>query len=234
MVIVRAEPLLTGTPAAGTPAAAPCRRHPRPHHKKVFMKPYVATSPTQVRTLLKVKDTDLGELALVDLDLDLEDGVALITAALSRCRTITAWAVTAVDSPDQTLTAIRTEAHEYLLRIIVPQGPTSAVAQACEGGPPITHAITPAIARQLSFNRRAAEGETPKIHVIPPLRSGSLLQERLSKREQEVCRLIARGHSNKETGAMLKISPATIDTHIRGIYKKLNINSRAALRRLFY
>ncbi|MFK7798417.1 MAG: response regulator [Aureispira sp.] len=51
----------------------------------------------------------------------------------------------------------------------------------------------------------------------------------LTKREQEVTRLIAQGKSTKEIAEELFISPLTVDTHRRNIFTKLGINKTAAL-----
>ena len=36
----------------------------------------------------------------------------------------------------------------------------------------------------------------------------------------------------KEVAARLNIAPSTVDTHVRAIYRKLSVNSRAQLRRV--
>jgi predicted ATPase/DNA-binding CsgD family transcriptional regulator len=51
----------------------------------------------------------------------------------------------------------------------------------------------------------------------------------LSKREDEVARLIADGLTNKEIGARLFISEHTVDSHVRGILNKLGFDSRARI-----
>ena len=51
----------------------------------------------------------------------------------------------------------------------------------------------------------------------------------LAKRESEVARLVAEGLSNKQIGARLLVSEATVATHIRSIMNKLGFNSRAQI-----
>jgi HD-GYP domain-containing protein (c-di-GMP phosphodiesterase class II) len=50
----------------------------------------------------------------------------------------------------------------------------------------------------------------------------------LSEREVDVLRLLARGFSNRKIAQRLVISPATVDHHIRHIYNKLDVSTRAA------
>jgi HD-GYP domain-containing protein (c-di-GMP phosphodiesterase class II) len=49
----------------------------------------------------------------------------------------------------------------------------------------------------------------------------------LSDREVEVLRLLCRGGTKKNVAALLKISPATVDHHVRHIYDKVGVASRA-------
>jgi ATP/maltotriose-dependent transcriptional regulator MalT len=53
--------------------------------------------------------------------------------------------------------------------------------------------------------------------------------ERLSAREQEVALLVARGLTNRQIAAELSISEHTAATHVRRIFKKLGLRSRAEL-----
>ena len=51
----------------------------------------------------------------------------------------------------------------------------------------------------------------------------------LSPREREIARLVAKGLPNKSIAAVLDISPWTVATHLRRIFGKLGVNSRAEM-----
>jgi DNA-binding CsgD family transcriptional regulator len=51
----------------------------------------------------------------------------------------------------------------------------------------------------------------------------------LSPREQEIVRMVAQGHSNKIIADVLGISSWTVCTHLRRIFAKLSVGSRAAM-----
>lgn len=53
--------------------------------------------------------------------------------------------------------------------------------------------------------------------------------DRLSAREQEVMRLIARGYAYKEVAADLFISVKTVETHVSAVLRKLQLSSRHEL-----
>ncbi len=48
----------------------------------------------------------------------------------------------------------------------------------------------------------------------------------LTAREMEVLELIVKGQSNKEIGATLKISEATVKSHVNNILSKLGVTDR--------
>ena len=48
----------------------------------------------------------------------------------------------------------------------------------------------------------------------------------VSKREWEVLRLLAEGHTNKEIGESLFVSPNTVKTHLAHLYDKLEVSRR--------
>ena len=53
--------------------------------------------------------------------------------------------------------------------------------------------------------------------------------DRLSAREQEVMRLIARGFAYRDVAAELYISPKTVETHVSSVLRKLQLSSRHEL-----
>jgi DNA-binding NarL/FixJ family response regulator len=51
-------------------------------------------------------------------------------------------------------------------------------------------------------------------------------QPKLSKREQEILALLAKGYRNKEIASILDVSENTVRAHATSLYKKINVNSR--------
>ena len=53
--------------------------------------------------------------------------------------------------------------------------------------------------------------------------------DRLTPREREIVRLVAKGLPNKQIAAVLEMSPWTVSSHLRLLFAKYNVASRAAL-----
>jgi DNA-binding CsgD family transcriptional regulator len=54
-------------------------------------------------------------------------------------------------------------------------------------------------------------------------------QAMLSPREREIARMVAKGYANKTIAAVLDISTWTVDAHLRRMFTKLRLGSRAAM-----
>src|SRR6185503_13768736 len=66
---------------------------------------------------------------------------------------------------------------------------------------------------------------------LPGTRAAVTYPAGLSAREVEVLRLVAEGFNNPEIAEQLFLSRRTIEQHLRSIYNKLGVSSRAAASR---
>ena len=64
--------------------------------------------------------------------------------------------------------------------------------------------------------------------------SGSAPRHALSPRELQIARLVADGATNRAIGSLLEISPWTVSTHVRRIFAKLDVGSRAEMVARFF
>jgi DNA-binding CsgD family transcriptional regulator len=78
---------------------------------------------------------------------------------------------------------------------------------------------------------RRAEGELRATGETARVRDPSTLDE-LTPQERQIAGLVADGHTNREIAAQPFISPRTVDYHLRKVFSKLGITSRAELVRL--
>jgi DNA-binding CsgD family transcriptional regulator len=71
----------------------------------------------------------------------------------------------------------------------------------------------------------APDGERDQGPVAAPPRGGHAL----SPRELEIARMVAKGYANKSIASVLDISSWTVSSHLRRIFSKLGVTSRAAM-----
>ena len=74
--------------------------------------------------------------------------------------------------------------------------------------------------------RRVNRGETCIPASLAEKLAAGLSSESLTGRELNVLELLAQGKSNKEIGVNLYISETTVKSHLRSIFRKLNVLSR--------
>jgi len=67
----------------------------------------------------------------------------------------------------------------------------------------------------------------PTVSAAPAPAADTPLIEEISRREQDVLRLLNDGNTNREMAAVLGIAPATVKAHLRNIYGKLGVTNRA-------
>lgn len=166
------------------------------------------------------------EMAVVDLHLGQESGVDLLHQLHQSHPDVPLLVVTSVDTPHEALSAIRAGAQGYVLKNTVDKELSRAVKQLRAGGSP----INPGIAYLLL-------GAFRDVPVVPDDTESAIdaavssLTIKLSQRETDVLKLVARGYADKEVAARLGISPSTVDTHVRSIFRKFSVHSRSQLRR---
>ena len=69
----------------------------------------------------------------------------------------------------------------------------------------------------------AATGETVRKRSVDT-------RNEFTAQEAQIAQLAADGHTNPEIGALLFISPRTVEWHLRKVYTKLGVGSRMQLR----
>lgn len=152
------------------------------------------------------------DVVLVDLGLPDGSGLDLIRAARRLSADTQSLVVIVLGDEKSVLTAVEAGARGYLLKDSEPADLVRSILDLLAGGSP----ISPGIARHLLLRfqapkpRAADEGEVPH----------------LSAREQEVLELVVKGMTYSEIGDLLSISWNTVSTHVRRIYRKLEVRSR--------
>ncbi|RGE45427.1 DNA-binding response regulator [Comamonas testosteroni] len=160
------------------------------------------------------------DVMLLDLNLGDSDGLELIDVMKSQRPHADAIVVSVVETEEQVLRAFELGATGYLVKNSWFGNYPQAVLQVANGGA----SITPTLARRLlqRFDKKAAAQASQSEEE-----GSNSAADRLSTREREVLRLVSSGHTSAEIGTKLEISAMTVNTHIKNIYRKLQVRTRA-------
>ncbi|MGN6331974.1 MAG: LuxR C-terminal-related transcriptional regulator [Motilibacteraceae bacterium] len=127
-------------------------------------------------------------------------------------------ALSVSDAAEDVIGVIRGGARGYVTKTITGPDLTDAVLRVADGDA----VFSPRLAGFV-LDAFAAGGEAP------PSVDEDL--DRLSAREREVLRLIARGYAYKEVARELVISVKTVETHVSAVLRKLQLSNRHELSR---
>ncbi len=158
------------------------------------------------------------DLVLLDISLPDGNGLDLIPVILQASPQAVIVVTTILDDQEHILTALQAGASGYLLKDLPEAQFILKLQGILRGDPP----LSPKIARKVLQYFNAGAGMAVAANVPHPV-----MTEGLSARETEVLVLIGKGLSRREVSALLHLSDNTIATHVRNVYRKLNISSRA-------
>ena len=146
-------------------------------------------------------ETHYPDVTLIDLRLPKMSGVEVIQQIRANHAHARFIVLTTYDGDEDIYRALQAGARAYLLKGMTVEVLISTIRSVHAG----KSIIPPAIAQRLA-ERMATEP--------------------LTQREQDVLQQIVRGKSNKEIGAVLEISEATVKTHINNLLGKLGVEDR--------
>ncbi|MBK9739559.1 MAG: response regulator transcription factor [Actinobacteria bacterium] len=164
-----------------------------------------------VRVILATKP----DVVLLDVHLPGGDGRSVLDACVDQVPNTRFLALSVSDAPEDVVAVVRGGARGYVTKTI--------------SGPELLDSV-----------RRIADGDA----VFSPRLAGFVLDaftggvaesddelDRLTPREREVMRLIARGYTYREVAAELVLSIKTVETHVSAVLRKLQLSDRHELTR---
>ena len=165
-------------------------------------------------------------LALVDWHLPDGTSEALIAAIVAAHPGAAVIVATIHDDDTHVFPALRAGATGYILKS-QPDAVVIAQLQRIQMGEP---ALSPSIAlrllRHFSAPVSAPVSATAPV-ALPPASQPAEAPIKLTEREADVLRLIAKGYRAAEVAPLLGLTPSTVSSYVRDIYRKLGISSRA-------
>jgi DNA-binding NarL/FixJ family response regulator len=165
--------------------------------------------PSAEQALEELPKTD-PDVVLMDINLPGANGVECVRRLKPHLPRTQIIMLTVYQNTEHIFNALAAGATGYLLKQTPPAELLAAIRDVHGGGSPMSSHIARKIVQ--SFQKPApAARET----------------ENLSPREAEVLDLLAKGYLYKEIAEKTGLSYATVHTHIRHIYEKLQVRSRA-------
>ena len=162
----------------------------------------------------------LPDVVLMDIRMPKTSGIEAARAMKEAAPSAKIVMLTISDEEEDLFEAIRSGASGSLLKDI-PLDEVAAAVRSVHGGQSL---INPSMAGKLltefaALNRRDQEDE-------PEERPQQVPAPKLTDREMEVLKLVARGMNNRDIAKELFISENTVKNHVRNILEKLQIHSR--------
>jgi DNA-binding NarL/FixJ family response regulator len=169
----------------------------------------VATCESAEEALLRLPSL-APDVVLMDINLPGKDGISCVATLREVLRKTQVIMLTIEEDSDKVFESMKAGATGYLVKHVAPQEILEAVAEVHKGGAPMSSHI----ARKVVTAFRQ-----------PTVAVGE--EANLTTREEEVLRLLAKGRRSKEIADELGVGIGTVNTHVRHIYEKLHVRSRA-------
>jgi len=162
------------------------------------------------------------DVVLVDIGLGgTGDGLQLVRELAPRLPNTTFVMLSASGSDADLLDAVMAGARGYLTKDVSPEALLRAVQSARRGELAMPRAMAARLIQRLADAARTRGGlDGPEL-------------VRLSARERDVLRLLAKGRTDREIAQALTISPRTAETHVAAILRKLEVRNRSEAAMLY-
>jgi DNA-binding NarL/FixJ family response regulator len=159
----------------------------------------------------------MPDVLIMDIDLPGRSGIDAVTELKDVFPEMRILMLTVFEDEEKIFGAIKAGANGYLLKKDSPQRILDAIQELYEGRSSMNGLIANKVLEY--FQQKTV------VNIDE--------QYRLTKREKEILQLLIEGLSYKEIAAKCFISPETLNSHIKNIYQKLNVHSRAQLAARF-
>ncbi|MFC4005282.1 response regulator [Prauserella oleivorans] len=166
---------------------------------------------------VRIARTVRPDVVLMDLNLGETSGVdatRTITGELSGTRVLV---LSASGEHTDVLEAVKAGASGYLVKSASVQELVDAVRRTADGDPVFTAGLAGMVLGEYRRMAEAPQGAEP-----PP---------RLTERETEVLRLVAKGLTARQIADRLVISHRTVENHVQSTLRKLQLHNRVELAR---
>ena len=157
------------------------------------------------------------DVVLLDVHLPGGGGRAVLQKLVPLLPDVRFLALSVSDAPEDVIGVIRSGARGYVTKSIT--------------GPELADAVVRVAGGDVVFSPRLAGFVLDAFAATTDVAAVDEDLDRLTQREREVLRLIARGYTYKEVAKQLFISVKTVETHVSAVLRKLQLSNRHELTR---
>jgi len=169
----------------------------------------VVAEASSGREAIDIATENEPDLIILDLNMQGMDGLETLRALREAGVSSRIVMLTVSDSEEDVVLAISYGADGYLLKDMPPEDILEKIREAAVGKMAISEGLTQVLASAIRGNKNKTN-----------------LLAKLTSREHEILKLIAKGLSNKLIGRELDITDGTVKVHVKHILKKLELRSR--------
>jgi DNA-binding NarL/FixJ family response regulator len=163
-------------------------------------------------------ENDLPDVVIMDIDLPEINGIEGVWQLKQRWPEMKILMLTVFEHADKIFGAIQAGANGYLLKKDPPDKIMNAIFSLQQGEAIMNGIIA---AKVMEYFKKQADAE-PKID-----------EYNLTEREKDILTLLVQGLGYKQIASECGIARETLNTHIKSIYRKLNIHSRGEAAAMF-
>ena len=175
---------------------------------------HVVAETKSVKEARKIMKANFFDILLTDLSFEDGSGFDIIIGQKYIRPSAQAIVISVVDTDENLSKAIQLGVSGFILKNSWFGNYVQAVLQVANGGA----SFSPNLVKRLLVKINEKSGD---------YQSNESFCEALSDREIEVLRNIVHGYTSQEIALKLNIALLTVNTHVRNIYKKLQVKSRA-------
>jgi len=157
-------------------------------------------------------ESDKPDVVLMDIDMPGMNGIQGVWEIKKTMPEIRVIMLTVFEDEEKIFNAIKAGANGYLLKKDSPQRIVEAIEAVQRGESPMNGMIA---AKVLDYFQKT--------------KKNTIDQSNLTERERQILQLLIKGFSYKEIASEIFISIETLNSHIKNIYRKLDVHSRSEL-----
>lgn len=165
--------------------------------------------------------SSMPDVILMDIELPGLSGIETTSLVKMRHEETAILMFTVFEDDERIFASIKAGASGYLLKDEPVEVIVNALRELHKGGAPMSQVIAKKLLKMVRDERSGNPGWETNVTPFE-----------LSTREIEILQLLVDGLTNNEIGEALFLSPWTIKTHIKNIYRKMHVSSRAEVTRL--